>query len=135
MRGGGGGIRGGAVFQVWLISRAPAPCSITVNVCVKLLEVINDASSCEAGVDEVRDEEFLGVSDDIQDAMSNGSSDGDGDNGMEVEGGVITTSQAVLEHLLCFDGFQDDVKVEGKGGVVVTEVDEVEDVVFEGDVQ
>ena len=88
-RGGGRRVRGrGAAFQVWLISRALAPCSITVNMCVKLLEVINDASSHKAGVDE----EFFGVPDDIQDAMSNGSSDGGGDNSVQVEGGIVTTS-------------------------------------------
>jgi len=73
MRGGRGGqgIRGrGKVSWVWSISRAFAPCSVTVNVHVKLLEIINDASSCEAGMDEVRDEEFFRVSYDIQDAMS-----------------------------------------------------------------
>ena len=79
-------------FRVWLISRALAPCSVTVNMCVKLLEVINDALSHEAGVDEVGDKEFFGVPDDIQDAMSNGSSDGGGDNSVEVEGGIVTTS-------------------------------------------
>ena len=53
-------------FWVWLISRAPAPCSITVNMCIKFLKIIDDASSCEASVDEVRDdEELLGVPDDI----------------------------------------------------------------------
>jgi len=53
------------VFQVWLISRASAPCSVAVNLCIKLFEVVNDAWSCEAGMDEVRDEELLRVSDDI----------------------------------------------------------------------
>jgi len=62
--------------------------------------------------------------------MSNGSGDGGSDNGVKVEGGIVTTSQAVLEYLLRFDGFQDDVKVEGEGGVIATEVDEVEDIVF-----
>ena len=45
-------------FQVWLISGAFAPCSITVNVHVKLLKVVDDASSCKAGSDEVGDEEL-----------------------------------------------------------------------------
>jgi len=62
--------------------------------------------------------------------MSNGSSNGSSDNGMEVEGGIVTTSQAVLEHLLHFDGLHDDVKVKGEGGVVMAEIDEVEDIVF-----
>jgi len=62
--------------------------------------------------------------------MSNGSGDGSGDNGMEVEGGIITTSQAVLKYLLCFNGLQDDVEVEGEGGVIMAEVNEVEDIVF-----
>ena len=64
----GGGRRvggGGAVFRVWLISGASTPCSVTVNMCTKLLEIVNNASSCEASVDEVRDKEFVGVSDDI----------------------------------------------------------------------
>ena len=52
-------------FWVWLISGAFAPCSVTVNVHIELLEVVDDASSCEAGMDEVRDEELFGVSDDI----------------------------------------------------------------------
>ena len=55
----------GAVFWVWLISRALAPCPITVNMCIKFLEVVDDASSCKAGMDEVRDEELFGVPDDI----------------------------------------------------------------------
>jgi len=32
---------------------------------VKLLEVVDDALSCKVGTDEVRDEELLGVPDDI----------------------------------------------------------------------
>jgi len=48
-----------------VISRASAPCSIAVNVRIKFLKVVNDASSCEAGADEVRDEELVGVPDDI----------------------------------------------------------------------
>jgi len=83
---------GGAAFRIWLISGALAPCPITVNVCIKFLEVIDDASSCKAGVDEVGDEEFLGVPDDVQDAMANGSCDGGGDDGMEVEGGIVAAS-------------------------------------------
>ena len=51
--------------RVWLISRAFAPCSITVNVCVIFLKIVNNALSCKAGVDEVGDEELLGVPDDI----------------------------------------------------------------------
>jgi len=105
-RGGIGRVRGGGVaFQVWLISGALAPCSITVDRHVKLLKIIDNALSCKAGVDEVGDKELFGVPDDVQDAMSNGSGNGGGDNGMEVEGGIITTSQVVLKYLLCFDGF------------------------------
>jgi len=48
-----------------LISRALAPCPITVNGHIKLLEVVNDALSCEAGADEVRDKELFRVPDDI----------------------------------------------------------------------
>jgi len=51
--------------------------------------------------------------------MANGSCDGGGDDGVEVEGGIVATSQTVFEQLLCFDGLQDDVEVEGEGGVVV----------------
>ena len=66
MNGGGRRIGGrGAAFRVWLIGGASAPCPVAMDMCVKLLEVIDDASSCEASVDEVRDEEFFGVSDDI----------------------------------------------------------------------
>jgi len=64
-RRGGGRVGGGAAFQVWLISGASAPCPVTMNVCIKFLEVINDASSCEAGVDEVGDKEFFRVPDDV----------------------------------------------------------------------
>ena len=63
-----------------------------MDVRIELLKVINNASSCEAGMDEVGDEESLGVPDDIQDAMVNGSCDGGGDDGVEVEGGIIATS-------------------------------------------
>ena len=84
-------------FWVWLVSRALSPHSICVDVCIKLLKVSDNASSCEVGVDEVRDEELFGVSDDIQDAMSNGSSNGGGDNGVKIEGGIIVASQAVFE--------------------------------------
>jgi len=56
---------GGATPRVWLISGAFAPCSITVNLRVILLKVIDNASSCEAGSDEVRDKELLRVPDDI----------------------------------------------------------------------
>jgi len=64
----GGGQRvggGGAAFRVWLISGAFAPCPVAMNMCIKLLKVINDASSCEASVNEVGDEELVGVPDDI----------------------------------------------------------------------
>jgi len=63
---GGGRVRGGgAVFQVWLISGALAPCSVTMDMCVELLKVVDDASSCEVSTDEVGDEELLRVPDDI----------------------------------------------------------------------
>ena len=66
MGGGGWGVGGrGAAFWVWLISRAFAPCPVTVNVSVELLEIVNDASSCKVGTDEVRDKEFFRVSDTI----------------------------------------------------------------------
>ena len=39
--------------------------TVTVNMHVKFLKVIDNASSCEASVDEVRDEEFVAVPDDI----------------------------------------------------------------------
>jgi len=64
----GGGRRiggGGAAFWVWLISGAFAPCPVAMNVHVKLLKIVDDASSCEVSVDEVRDKEFVGVPDDI----------------------------------------------------------------------
>ena len=57
--------RGGAAFWVWLVSGASAPCPVTVNMRIKFLEVIDDASSCKASVDEVGDEELFGVPDDI----------------------------------------------------------------------
>jgi len=62
--------------------------------------------------------------------MANGSCDGGCDDGMEVESGVVVTSQTVFEQLLGFDGLQNDMEVEGEGRVVVTEVDEVEDIFF-----
>ena len=62
--------------------------------------------------------------------MGNGSCDGGGDDGMEIEGGMVVASQVVLKQLFHFNGFQDNVEVEGEGGVVMTEIDEVEDVVF-----
>ena len=49
----------GVASWVWLISGALAPCPVTVNMRIKLLEVVNNASSCKAGVDEVRDKEFF----------------------------------------------------------------------------
>jgi len=66
MNGGGRRIRGrGAAFWVWLISGAFAPCTVAMDVCTKLLEIINNASSCEASVDEVGDGELVRVPDDI----------------------------------------------------------------------
>jgi len=56
---------GGAAFWVWLISGALSPCSVTMDMCVKFLEVVDDASSCKVSMDEVGDEELLGVPDDI----------------------------------------------------------------------
>jgi len=91
----GGGRRvggGGAAFRVGLISRAFAPCPVAMNVRVKFFEVVNNASSCKAGVDEVGDEELFRVPDDVQDAMANGSGDGGGDDGVKVKGGIISTS-------------------------------------------
>jgi len=64
----GGGRRvggGGAASRVWVIGGAFAPCSVTMNVRIKLLEVVDDASTCETSTDEVGDEELFGVSDDI----------------------------------------------------------------------
>jgi len=46
-------------------SRAFAPCSISMNVCIKLLEIVNDDLTCKASSDEVGDKELVGVSDDI----------------------------------------------------------------------
>jgi len=62
--------------------------------------------------------------------MANGSSNGGGDDGMEIKGGIIITPQVILEQFLHFNGFQDHVKVEGEGGVIMAEVDEVEDIAF-----
>jgi len=64
-RGGGGVGGGGATFWVRLISGAFAPCPVTVDMRTKLLKIIDDAPSCEAGMDEVRDGEPFGVPDDI----------------------------------------------------------------------
>ena len=75
-----------------MVGRAPAPCSVAVNVCIKLLKIVNYASTCEASMDVVRDEELLRVPDDVQDAMANGSCNGGGDDGVKVEGGVIAAS-------------------------------------------
>ena len=65
----GGGCRGvggrGAMFWVWLISRAFAPCSVGMDVHIKHFKVVDNALSCEVGMDEVRDEEFFRVPDDI----------------------------------------------------------------------
>jgi len=74
--------RGGAAFRVGLVSRAFAPCPVAMNMCIKFLEVINNASSCEAGVDKVGDEELFRVPDDVQNAMANGSGNGGGDDGV-----------------------------------------------------
>jgi len=64
--GGSQRVRGrGAVFWVWSISRALTPRSVAMNMCIKLLEVVNNALSCKAGMDEVRDEELFRVSNDI----------------------------------------------------------------------
>jgi len=49
---------------------------------------------------------------------------------VEIESGVVVTPQVVFEQLFCFDGLQDDVEVKREGGVIVTEIDEVEDIVF-----
>jgi len=66
MRGGSQRVRGrGAAFWVWLISRAFSPCPISVDMCTKLLEIVDDASTCKVGFDEVRDKELVRVPDDI----------------------------------------------------------------------
>ena len=101
-----------------------------MNLCIELLEVVDDALSCKAGLDEVRDKELFGVPNDIQNAMLNGSSNRGGDNGVKIEGGVIVAPQVILKQFLHFDGLQDDVKVKGEGGVIVAEVDKIEDIVF-----
>jgi len=51
--------------QIWVISRAFSPCSISMNVCIKPLEIVNDDLTCKASSDEVGDKELVGVSDDI----------------------------------------------------------------------
>ena len=48
-----------------MIGGASAPCSVTMDVRIKLLEVVDDALTCEASMDEVGDEEFFRVPDDI----------------------------------------------------------------------
>ena len=64
--GGGRRVRGGgAASWVWMIGGASAPCSVTMDVCIKLLEIVDDASTCKASMDEVGDEELFGVPDDI----------------------------------------------------------------------
>jgi len=53
------------MFRVGLISGAFAPCPVTVDMRTELLEIIDDAPSCEAGMDEVGDGEPFRVPDDI----------------------------------------------------------------------
>ncbi|KIJ96292.1 hypothetical protein K443DRAFT_10741 [Laccaria amethystina LaAM-08-1] len=57
---------------------------------------------------------FIGVLNGIQNAMSDGGGDGGGYNGVETKDIVVL----------------DEVKVEGKSGIILTLVDDLEDVIL-----
>jgi hypothetical protein len=58
--------------------------SVTVDLCIKLFEILDNSLSCEMTGDIIgNDGEFLGVSDGIKNAMSDGSGDGGYYDGVE----------------------------------------------------
>jgi hypothetical protein len=66
---------------------------ICVNLGIELFEVLNDSLSCEMARDIIGDDgEFLGISDGIKDAMSNGGGDGGYYNSMKAEDVVVLIS-------------------------------------------
>jgi len=104
--------------------------SIGVEGKIVVVEIIHDASSCEAGRGVDGNEGKLPrVPNGIQDAIANGG--GDSGNGNVVHGkNRFGVPSDLLESLLVGHGLQDELEVEGEGRVVLTEVDEGDDVFF-----
>jgi hypothetical protein len=103
--------------------------SIKMDPSAKLVEVFDDALTCEMSMNIIRDEgKFPRVSNDIHDAMSNGSSDGGSGDHVEATGVVVSVSLSFFEAFFDINRFYDDLKVELKGGVVVTNIDKFIDV-------
>jgi hypothetical protein len=66
---------------------------ICMNFCVKLFEILDDSLSCEMARNIIGDDrEFLGVSDSIKNAMSNGGGDSSYYNGVETKDVVVLIS-------------------------------------------
>jgi len=99
-----------------------------VNGRVVFIKEINHASPCEGHEDIFWGEGKLPrVPDDIEDAMSNGSGDGGGDDERRAEGGSLIP-QVFGEVLLVGNGFGDEDEVEVEGRVGIACIDKVGDV-------
>ena len=80
--------------------------SILMNNGVLFLEIMYDPFSYEMGGDVVGDDwEFGGVSDSMDNAMSNGGGDGGGENKVKAEDISVLVSKLVLQLFLGVSGF------------------------------
>jgi len=91
---------------------------------IGIVEVADYASSCKVSRNQIKNEGKLPwIPNDIQDAMSNGSGDGSNGDNVHGEDGF---------HISC-DFFEpvaneNELEVKDEGGVVLTEIDEGDDV-------
>jgi len=98
--------------------------AVCVNGSVVFVKEVNHASPCEGHEDIFGGEgKFPQVPDDIEDAMSNGSSNDEG----QAESSS-SVPQVFSEVFLIGNSFGNKDKVEGEGWVWVADVDEVRDV-------
>jgi len=100
----------------WLCNQSWS--AIYVNGGVMFIKKINHALPCEGHEDIFWGEGKLPrVPDDIEDAMSNGSGNGGGDDEGRAEGGLLIP-QVFSEALFIGNGFgnEDEVEVEGPSG-------------------
>jgi len=102
--------------------------AIYMDGSIVFVKKINHASPCEGHEDVFWGEGKLPrVPDDIEDAMSNGSSNGGSDDEGQAKSGS-SVPQVFSEVLFIGDSFSDEDEVEGEGRVWITGINEVGDV-------
>ena len=122
----GAGVGGALVWMVaaggWLCNRVWG--AIYVDGSIMFIKEINHASPCEGHEDIFQGEGKLPqVPDDIEDAMSNGSSNDEG----RAESG-LSVPQVLSKVLLVGNSFSNENEVEGKSRIWIAGIDKVGDV-------